>query len=224
MKAYPLTNYSIRLSVPLFSQFLMAREQQGTHTVCPLYRTLCTLNLHLVDIFLNLFSAYAEIVIFVHSSIPSQCHNFHFMLCYLFSSQLVFNMTFALSWVLMGHLLKMSYNGQSSHIACYICRKFWEFSTLLCSFQDLNRTYDINKSAQKRLHEVESLTAYRYRNLSIFTMFFFKLEARSKEISATKNQECKTRMFPLWHNFNKGPKLDPRQCTYQVRSRLEQQP
>ncbi len=57
----------------------------------------------------------------------------------------------------MGHLLNLCYNGQSSHIAGYICTKFWEFSTFICNLQNLKRIYIINTSAQKRLHKVENM-------------------------------------------------------------------
>jgi hypothetical protein len=55
--------------------------------------------------------------------------------------------------------------------------KEYGFSTLLCSFQDLNRTYDINKSAQKRLHEVKSLTSLSvYKSMHFYYVFFIKLK------------------------------------------------
>ncbi len=42
----------------------------------------------------------------------------------------------------------------------------------MSSFQDLNRTYDINKSAQKRLHEVEGLTCLSvYKSKHFYSVF-----------------------------------------------------
>jgi hypothetical protein len=63
----------------------------------------------------------------------------------------------------------------------YICTKFWDSSTFICSCQELNRIYDINRSAQKGSMNCRVQQAYRYRNQSIFTMFFINLKQDLKK-------------------------------------------
>ncbi len=99
----------------------------------------------------------------------------------LISSQLVLNLTFALSRVSMGHLLNLCYNGQSGHIAGNICTTFWVFSTFICNWQDLKRIYVINTSAQKRPIKCRLRYAYRHENQCIFTMVFINLKQDLKK-------------------------------------------